>query len=330
MTRNVTILAAALLVACQGGKDGKDGGSDSGGPTDTHNTTSGCTNVVTDRFPATGDTDVYFKTQVRFTLQTAEADATIDVADGSGAAVPGSTTIEGNVATWIGDVDLAPSTDYVATLNWSCDPDTIAFTTSATGDPADGPSLVGQVYALDLANGEWVQPPAIGDIIAPLLADTQILVSPTDVTDTTIKLLGGIGSAGEQDPCAPTIDFPEADFANPFFQLTADSLPLQVDTVVVTINNVDLSGSFAPDGSRIQGTALAGKIDTRALLSAFPTLGSTDDAGCQLLTNFGISCEDCDDGSGQYCLSVYVDSIQAPLVPGAHLDPVDSPPASCN
>jgi len=327
MTRNVTILAAALLAGCSGDKGGNDG-SDSGTPTDT-TTSNACTNVVTDRFPATNDDDVYYKTQVRFTLQTAEADATIDVADGSGAAVAGSTSIEGNVATWTGDADLAPATDYVATLNWSCDPDTISFKTSATGGAADGPSLVGQVYALDLANGEWVKPPAIGDIIAPLLASTQILVSPTDVSDTTIKLLGGIGAAGVQDPCAPTIDFPEADFANPFFQLAADALPLQVDTVVVTINNVDLSGAFAPDGSRIQGTALAGKIDTRALLSAFPTLGSTDDAGCQLLSNFGITCEECDDGSGTYCLSVYVDSIQAPLVPGATLTPLDTPPASC-
>jgi len=328
MTRNVTVLAAAFLVACSGSKDTNT--NETGSPTDTTDTNQ-CSNSVTARFPASGDEDVYYRTPIRFTLTAEEDDATVAVTDASGAAVSGSTTVEGTLVSWTGDDGFAPSTAYTAVLTYSCGDDTIAFTTSTTGAPVgDGSSLVGNVYALDIADGQWVQPPGVGGLLASQLGDTQILVSPQDVTAADITMIGGIGSAGAQDECSPTIPFPAANFSDPFFSIDAPELPLSIAGITINIKNLSLSGAFAPDGSRIQGATLGGQVDTSALGAAFG-LGTDPDSVCQLVSTFGVSCEDCPDGSGTYCLTVYVDNVGADKVAGGTLveitqDDIDANP----
>jgi len=313
MTRNVTVLAAAFLMGCSGSKDTGSGETGTGTNTQPH-----CANSVTARFPVSGDSDVYYKTPIRYTLETEEDGATIDVADSAGAAVNGTTTVDGTVVSWTGDA-FESSSAYTATLHYNvdgCADDVISFTTSATGGEVSDPTtLVGNVYALDLANGQWVKPPGVGPLLATQLGDTQILVTPQSVDATSITMFGGIGSADTQDLCSPTIPFPPADFENPFFSLDADLLPLVVAGVEIDIANLNLSGAFAPDGSRIQGASLAGGIDTRPLGPAFG-LGTAEDSVCQLVSTFGVACEDCADGSGAFCLSVYLDNVNADKVDG--------------
>lgn len=315
MTRYLAVLAAALLVACSGEKSGSPTG-DTGGSVGDDDDDS-CGNGVATRFPASGDVDVYFRTDVRFGLNAEETTATIAVADSAGATVNGTTSVAGPLVTWSGD-DLAPNTAYTATLTYSCGTDQITFTTSATGT-ATGIDLTGRVYALDLANGDWVKPPGVGALLASQLADTQVMVSPTAQSATDITMTGAIGSAGVQDLCSPTIAFPPATWSDPSFSLSSDILPLVVAGFTIEIQNLDLSGAFAPDASRIQGAALLGTIDTRPLGVAFD-LGSTDNAVCQLVSTFGVSCEECTDGE-PYCLSVYIDAVDAPYLNGTTLVP---------
>jgi hypothetical protein len=318
MTRNVTVLAAALLVACGGDKGNT---SETGTVTDTNTNT--CTNsvVTTATFPQPGATDVYYKSDVRFTLEANDATASITVTDGGGATVNGTSTVDGVVVSWTGD-DFAPGGSYTATLTYACGTEVSSFTVGDTGEPLTTPAdLIGSVYALDLASGQWVKPAGVGPLLSSQLGDTQIFVSPTDVTDTQITMLGGIGSGGVQDLCTPTLPFPPADFNNPYFELTSPLLPLIIGGFEIDIANLTLSGAFAPDASRIQGATLAGKIDTRPLGTAFD-LGTAPDAVCQLVASFGVSCEDCDDGTGAYCLSVYIDNVSAALQAGTSLVPV--------
>lgn len=306
MTRFTAMFATTMMVACSGG------GKDTTGPDDT-GTPPACSNSISAQFPDNGNTDVYYKTDVRFTLAEEDATATIVMTDSAGAEVSGTTTVEGKIVTWSGD-DFAPLTTYTATLNYACGAPSVSWTTSDVGGPTEVP-IVDRVFALDLASGEWVRPAGVGDLLATQLGDTQIFVTPTETPAATITMTGAIGSQNTQDLCSPTIPFPPANWSDPYFELESDLLPLVVAGLTIEIEDMSLSGAYAPDASRIQGASLRGSIDTRPLGEAFD-LGTTDDAVCGLVNTFGVQCEACSDGSGNYCLTVWVDNIEADYVPG--------------
>ncbi|MEQ1500810.1 MAG: Ig-like domain-containing protein [Myxococcota bacterium] len=314
MTRYLASLAAAMLIACGGdSSDTKDTGGTAGDDDD-----DACGNSISKQFPTDGDTDVFYKTDVRFTLAVEDATAVIAVTDGSGAEIPGTTDVVGTLVVWTGD-DLTPSTAYTATLTYACGSAAVSWTTSDVGGPVAG-DLTSKVFALDLASGDWVNPAGVGDLLASQLGETQIFVTPTAITADQITMLGGIGEAGVQDFCSPTIPFPPADWIDPYFELQSDLLPLVVAGLTINIEDLSLSGAFASDGSRIQGAALAGSIDTRPLAGIFD---STDpNAVCDLVATFQVACEACSDGSGDFCLSVYVDAIEAANLPGVVLEEI--------
>jgi hypothetical protein len=319
MTRYLVVLAAAMLVGCTGGDDGK--GSDSGG-TDTvtgDDDDDSCATTVVGTFPVSGDTDVFFKSDVRFTLSGNDPTATVEVTDGAGGVVAGNTEVIDTLVTWSGD-DFVSQTAYTATLTYACGSNQIQFTTSDVGPPTTV-DLTGRVYALDLASGDWVKPAGVGTLLASQLGDTQVLVSPTSVGTDTIEMIGAVGSAGNQDLCTPTLPFPPADWADPYFSLSSDLLPLVVADLEINIEDLDLSGGFAPDGGRIQGAALKGIIDTRQIADAFPEIGSTDGAVCELVATFGVACEECTSDGTPYCLSVYIDAIEAGYLSGSSITP---------
>lgn len=302
MHRYLVILTTALF-ACSG--DAKDTTGDTGGDEPV-----GCANSITAQFPEAGSTDVYYKTDVRFTLAAEDPTANIVVADPAGAPVTGTTTVSGTLVTWSGDA-LQPTTLYTATLSYECGDAEVSWTTSEVGPPTTV-DLVGKAYGLDISGGQWVQPAGVGDILASQLGDTQIFLSVTAVGATDITMIGAIGSAGVQDVCSPTIPFPAADWIDPEFSLVSPQLPLVVAGFTINIENLELSGSFAPDGSRLQGGSLKGSIDTRPLGEAF-NLGTDENAVCDLVGTFGVPCEDC--GAGDlFCLSVWVDDMGADLL----------------
>lgn len=308
MWKYLSVLMVTTLVACGGDKT-----TDSSLGDDDDDTT-GCSNSILAQFPGSGDTDVYYKTDVRFSLAAADTTAVITVTDPSGATVNGSTTIDGTLVAWSGD-DLNPSTAYNATLSYGCGDATVSWTTSSTGSPTSV-DLTGLVYSLDVANGEWVEPPGIGDLLAVEMEDTEILVSPTDVSTNSITMIGAVGLGnGDQDLCTESLPFPAADFANPFFSLETPALDLDIEGYAFTIQDLVLSGAFAPDGSRIQGAVFEGFVDTRPLATLLGT-GSTENAMCLLVETFGVSCLPCAD-SAPFCLNVYVDSVSAANLPGA-------------
>lgn len=315
MHRYLVILMAALA-GCSGSD--KDTDADNTGAGDDDDDTKQCTNSILTSFPEQGETDVYYKTDVRFSLVEADPAASIKVTDGNGAEVTGQTTVSDKVVTWSGD-DLQPSTQYTATLSYTCGEAPVTWTTSNVGGPVAG-DLTNRTYALDVATGEWVQPAGVGDLLASQLGDTQIFLGVTEVAGTSITMQGAIGSAGTQDLCSPTIPFPAASWENPYFSLQADQLPLDVSGIVINIDDLDLSGAFAPDGTRIQGGSLKGAVDTRPLGEAFD-LGTAPEAVCDLVATFGVACAECSDGTGPYCLEVWVDNINAAELPGTTITP---------
>lgn len=320
MTRTLGLVAlvSLALTACGG-----NNGDESGTPTGTTGGTDACTATVT-AFPENGASEVYYRTSVEFTMSAVESDASISLSDGS-ADVAGSSAVVGDRVVFTPDAPLAPSTTYTATLSWSCGPTEVSWTTSDIGSPADPASLVGKAYSLDLGAGRFVEPPGVGDVIGSFL-DTEVLLGVTAADASIVHIMGALGDgAGNQDICEPSFDFPvDADFTeNPYFIVESDSLNLDISGVLVTIEDLEVSGAFSANGDQVAGASLRGTLD----VSILEELVGSDP--CSLLVAFGVSCETCSDGVTETCLSVYVDSMVATEVNGP-LEEIDQATADAN
>jgi hypothetical protein len=317
---SATIAVALVAVACSGGKD------------DTSATEVECTNSVS-LFPADGASNVYYRTTIEATFAEIEEGAEMTVNDG---AVTGSTTWNGNTMVFKPDAPLDPSSSYTASVSYSCGAPAASWNTSDIGGSVATADVAGNAYELDISSGRFVQPPDVGELLGSYLT-VPILISVTSADDADITMIGAIGVEGSvppaQDTCEPTIDFPTADFTgNPFFEIGPQTTTISVADFAVTIDDLNVSGAFSPDGSYIDGGVLAGRIDTRPLVPLLEE-GGEDSAICDLAGALEIDCEPCSDG-GNYCLTIYVDSIQmdalgAPLEEIAEEDVCDRPECDC-
>lgn len=320
MTRFVGLMAVVgfALVGCGGDKSGDTSGSKTG-------STVQCETVTP--FPAVNATDVYYRTTIEFDMGAAiETDATITV-DAGGTPVTGTTTIIGSRVVFEASAPLSPSTTYNVTLDWSCGPTTSSFTTSAIGGPVSPPdTLIGKTYALDLGAGRFVEPPGVGSLIGGLL-EQEVMLGVTAADASIVHIMGALGDgAGGQDTCTESFDFPvDADFTeNPYFEVVSDQLILDIQGISVVIDDLEVSGAFADDGSEIAGASLAGTLDVSILADL---VGSDP---CALLVTFGVECKTCSDGVTQTCLSVFVDSMNAAEQAGLTLETITAQDVACN
>ena len=304
MTRVALGLAALSLIA--GCTDSKST-ADSGAPP--------CTNTVTP-YPAQDATGGYYRGTIEATVKTKEDSATLTVKDAAGNAVDGTTDWRGNTLVFTPATGLAATTTFSADATYSCGDAAWSFTTSDVGSALDATSLAGDTYQLDLASGRFVKPEGVGSLLQQYLT-TSVLMGVQSSSASKIQMIGAVGDSTDptiQDPCAHTIAFPEADFTqNPYFKAGPQTTTLSVKGYDITIANLLISGAFAPDASSIQGAVLAGSIDTRPLVPLLDPNGA-DTAICDLAASIGVTCEACEDGSGTFCLSLYVDSITATKV----------------
>jgi len=306
MHKYLGILAAAMMVACGGG--GNDGNDTSAAGDDDDD--NGCQDIL-EFWPADGDSAVYYRTPIDFTLESTDGNETITVEG-----VDGTSSVVDNKVVFEPSAPLAPSTSYTVTLDWCGGPTTTTWTTSEVGGEVAESTLIGSTYALDLGSGRFVYPAGIGPLIQSQLTQ-PVLIGITDIAAGELSMMGALGLTDQtQDMCTPSIDFPvPADFnANPFFVIDADSLVLDIEGVEIMIEDMNISGAFSPDGDYIAGATLAGSIDTRPLAGLVGATGD-ENAICDLVVTLGVTCETCPDGS-EFCLSVLVDSMQADMVPG--------------
>ncbi len=312
MTRNLSLLALALLTGCPG-EEVKDSGD----------TEAACENIV-ESYPTDGSISAYYRGDVEFELVDPDESGTIT-----------SSTITGTMGHndeytkfWFTpDAALSPSTTYDASFSY-CNGEQnidISFTTSELGTSMSDPNiLVGAVYELALSEARIVEPSGIGDLLKQYL-DVVILVGIDgyDADAAKLTMLGALGKEGSdpatQDFCNPSIDFPVADFsAQPHFVIGSSGVTtISVAGINVDIENLEISGDFAPDGSYFGGGILSGTIDTRPLVGLVGDDAEEDEI-CTLAAGLGIACEPCSDG-GEFCLSLLADSIVATKVEGSAL-----------
>jgi hypothetical protein len=170
----------------------------------------------------------------------------------------------------------------------------------------------------------FIDPPGVGPVLRQQLDENNIdiLIGVNAVDASNITLMGALGDGANplgQDLCTASIDFPQAQFSgNPYFEVGPQDLTLDIGAAVFTLEDLEVNGAFAPDGSLIAGATLSGTIDTRDLIPlAAP--GGADDAVCQIAAPFGVVCEACGDGSGDFCLSALITNIDATELAGVTL-----------
>lgn len=304
MSKNTTIIAAIALVGCTAGKDS---GTDTTDP-------SSCTITAAAEYPVDGQADAYYRSRVEFDLSDADDTASVALTDDSGAAVDGTSSLEddGELVVFTPASPLAPSTNYTATLTWCGGESSISFTTSALG-AATTVDLTGKTYNIDITSGRFVEPAGVGDLLGGLL-ENSILFGVTEVTDSSLTFRGAISEAGNtnQDVCTPSLnDFPAADYADPYFNLSANELNLSVAGFELNIDAINIAGTFAADGSYFGGGELSGELDTRDIgpLLKGQIDDTSPDAICELLIGFGVSCAACSSDGEAYCATIIVDQL---------------------
>lgn len=318
-----SLLAIAIFAACTGDDPAATkptaGTPDEDEPPGVDPTTEpDCDNPWVRSSPEDGEGGVFYRSGVEVELTTADPTAALRVEDERGAVVPGESAVDGAVVTWTGG-PLAASTDYRAVLTHACGTDLLAFGTSSVGDPVAA-DLVGQTWALNFAQGTWVEPATAGPAIAVLLEPFRILLTVTGPPEgEVVPLMAGIGYAGDQQWCAPTVDLADSAWADPYFEIATPVLELATHEFSVKITDFATSGAFSADGERIEGATLVGLADTRGLGQELG-LGDEPEAVCNLLEGVNVTCLPCADGV-ETCLDVDIRDISGVLSP-VPLEPV--------
>ncbi len=307
MHRTLPLIALAIL-GCNSDKDA----------TDDTSADLGCEVEIRETFPAVDSTDFYNRGLVEFHLNKGDDTA---VATLEGVAGVSSLNDRFDIVTFTPDAPLAASSSYTATLEYCTGSASIAFSTSELGGALESDDVInGTVYSLDLASGRVVIPEGVGAVLQEYL-EFELLLSPTELTDSTINVRAGLADSDDpthQSWCDPTIPFPQGALEGSYFQIGPQSTTIAVADYEVTIDDLLISGTFAPDGSYFGGAVFAGEVDTRPLV---PLLFEGDDdpnAICSFLTGFGVTCVDCnDDPTTPYCLQIRAIDLVGEGVEGA-------------
>lgn len=290
-----------------------------------------CDRDILEVFPVDGATDVYYRTSIEFALEIVDGSETITVMQGD-TEIPGSMGYDELWVSFVPDNPLTPNRAYEVILNWCDDTHTsTAWTTSEIGAPVDPSALIGQVFAMEIGQGRFVRPPGIGPLLQQQ-ADEPILLGVTSQVGNDLHIIAAPGTfSDEQDLCRPSVAFPQpAPFGqNPYFETGEGSqLELMLEGISLPIANPQFTGAFSVDGAEIAGVTLTGLMDTRPMAGLVGATGD-DDAMCDLVLTFGVSCEPCPDGQ-PYCLDTLIDTMTADLASGVYLQPVTPQQAAQN
>lgn len=327
MTRNALCLTPFLLlvVACGTDKASTNDDSSVGRDSDTGDSDVGpCTTQVVSVAPADGAADVYYHDLITVSFDGDGGSAVFSLLDASGVDVPMTATFtDGNVQAVL-TAELAPVTTYTLTTSVCGSEAASGFTTNALGSPLDmdPADLVGATYVFRLSDADITEP-AFLNLIAGTYLTVPILIGVDSADSTSIDMLGGLGyetsDSFKQDTELPSWDFPVADFSTqPFFHAQSPLITIMYGTTAIPIEQFNLSGTFAADGSAIEEGYVTGIGDSRYMA---PLVGKPADdlsAVCDLAGAAGVYCIECSDGE-PYCLYIVAENITAERVDGLTL-----------
>lgn len=309
------LYALACATAEDSAKTGETGITDSE-PTSSET----CEAKLKSTYPEDGEDDAYYKTTIEFELSAEDPTATVDAPFGGSL----SWSEDNKTAIFTPDADLEPDTSYTVTLNYCGGAEPITFSTGSLGQAVESAAINGRTYLLDLGTATVTDPPGVTDILKSQL-DVGILTGVTVLENGDLSILGALenddtSGVTDQNYCDPAIVFPDADFsASPYFVIAGSSVTFDIQGYAVELLDLEITGTFAADGSYFGGGTLAGTADTRA----FDDLaGGGEGAVCDLVSAFMVECEPCASDGEPFCLSIKARDIRAELEEDVTLVPI--------
>ena len=315
-----------------GSSDGNEvtSGSD---PLDPSDDTPGCVAGISEVLPGQGDTNHFVRDnlEIRFNQDSAST-AVVTLTDSAGNILPSVSTSESSGRVMIVDpVDDLPGNELVTmTIEYDCSSVAeIRFTTGPDILPVPAASLVGTTYEVDLGTGRVYDPPGIGGLLSPLLADAgagyaiEILgVSGPDTLDAAVHRLDDVGRLSQQqDLCFPT-RFITVDYDGSTFSFDGVFLEPDVNGVDWPIA-VQFQGTLVGGGSALAGSEAVVEIPQDLLNTMDLGLDLGSQSVCDLVAGFGVSCAPCTVATG-LCLATAADYLT--VVTNANAAYIDTTP----
>ena len=185
-------------------------------------------------------------------------------------------------------------------------------------------TAAGDVYLLDLFNGDWYAPEGFGPVLIPYL-DYQLLIA-VDVVDGqyTAQLAHTATESETQDFCIetpgaysnPTLDESESDSVGVAFEYQGGA-PLYTINRFVPTNPEQLGFTVDADTGAISGVSFAFELDAREINLERLLLTTDPDEVCETMVRIGdsigfdLNCMPCMADEAPYCLNFAVRDIPA-------------------
>jgi hypothetical protein len=252
--------------------------------------------------PEPGADDHFYRDPIRLSFTAEPGDLTVSLSDADGD-IPGQLDLSDAEAVFTPLAPLTPAAAHTLSVETCGGLTTFSFTTGPIGEPVDPDAIVGRTWSFTLMSADFIEPDASGVITTLTMGDGYIF-TVLDADDATLTLRGGRAAYtdGEwvQDRCAPTADLSAPlDFTdNPFAILSAQTIELGW----MHMQQASLSGAFSGDGSEVAGMRFVGTVRITDMTRSFWELKLTEAEACGLLEGFGLTCTECPDDSGPYCI----------------------------
>ena len=276
-----------------------------------------CQVTVQSTWPANGSTSAHYRQSVEFHLSSPIEEATV-VSDVAGAQWLSE---DGLVVGFEPADDFEPNTTYAFGLSYCGGEPEISFTTSSHGLTVMDPSgVVGTTYLMDLDAIRFESAENVSEILLSIF-DRSVLVQVLELDESALSFRFAVAknntSIPEQDTCYRTLDQTNIDFtANPLFIHQTDSLQFDAFAAQLSLRDLVIEGSIAPDGLSLGGITFTVSLDVREVTE----LMGVDNYGevCTLAANVGTECMPCKHDGVEACIEVSGTGLSGALV-GADL-----------
>ena len=297
---------------------------DSAGPGDDDDATPPIPDAVLFE-PLDGSVDISPSRAVIVDFEHEGARGELTLTDPDGSSVPGRTLqVSLQRLLFLSNELLAPSTTYTATVVWPTGEHSWSFTTSTSGEESVAilPTDVTLHWSLTTS---VVSPPGAQVFLG--IADVQLLTQITNVTDTTLTMLGGLSTDGDQDLCAPTFDPTGTEpgvYVDPGFSVGPAAFAQLIDLsilgyglVQIPFRDAQLAGVLYDDGNSnyagVESGRFVGVVDARDVNIPM---------ACDTLSSVGLPCVPCPfDEASEACVVFVLDDLTAAVQPGLQLVP---------
>ena len=267
---------------------------------------------ITPVYPLDGQTDVYYRSALHFTLSDPDVAVVVTLESDAGE-VAGAVTVDGSDLWFTPDEPLSPDTAHTVTITACASEVSLGFTTSNLGAPVTG-EIEGRTFAVDSNSGRVVAPEGGEVLVAAALGGVVLLSVVSD--EATMELQGALSGIDttDQDTCNRTVFLPDVDYsAAPYFEMPPSDMELSIGAEQVTINDLSIAATFRSDGSGFDAGTLTAEVDVREV---GPILGdtfkdATADELCELLGGLDIACTACGVDGEAYCVGVELADISA-------------------